>query len=76
MKLFIEFGNKLADSYIQNSYINKESCISSANTIKKNISNILNNSPTYATEYEKKWFTPQYLDTIKTYDVIQNVKRE
>ena len=50
---FMNF-KKLAKVLIQNSYINKKTCGSPENTIKRNIPHALENSSTHATDHDKE----------------------
>ena len=57
---FYGFSKFLANTLIKNSYTNEKTCGSPSNTIKIQISHILDIAPTHATEYnEKKGFSQQ-----------------
>ena len=44
-------------------------------SIKRKMSHILVTAPTYATDYDKKRFSLKNLDTNKTSDIGQNLKK-
>ena len=66
----------MAKALVDNSYINGKTYGSPENTIKINISHILETTPTHATDYDgKKGFAVQNSDTSNTSTVGQNVKK-
>ena len=64
---FMDFRKKMAKGLINNSYMNEKVCGSPENVRKRQLSHILETTPTHATEYnEKKGFAQQNIKTKNT----------
>ena len=72
---FMDFGERMDQALINNSYTNDKTCGSPANFRKRQLSHILETAPTHATENnEKNEFAQQNINTNNTSDVGQIVK--